>query len=443
VAADLAAIAGYLAGRRVLITGAGGSIGSELSRQIAAFGPGSLLLVDRDESALYHLHEDLKARGDAATYTLIPTDILQWAKMERLFREHRPEVVFHAAAFKHVPLMELHPDEAVLNNVKGTRIVAGLAGRYGAERVINISTDKAVDPVNVMGATKRATERLLQRLASRHPRTRYCSVRFGNVLGSRGSVVPIFQQQIANGGPVTITHPDMTRYLMMIEEAVQLVLQAAALAEEVPEERWCDLPDPLAGCGTHGVFVLEMGRPVNIVDLATQMIGLLYHDTERAIALEVTGIRPGERLHEQLFCHDEESVPTCHPMVHLARARPGNGSVLPADFDHRLGELLRVAERHAEPQEIIEALAACVPGYDPFDWTQVGTFPGAAERAAGLGAAAPAGAPAAEAMPEAATGAVSAPVGQVADVAPPGVPRTAAPAGRTARPDPAFAPTRA
>ncbi|MCL5942116.1 MAG: polysaccharide biosynthesis protein, partial [Actinobacteria bacterium] len=303
VETDLGAIGAYLAGRRVLVTGAGGSIGSELSRQIAAFAPARLVLVDRDESALYHLHQDLQSRG-AQHYEVVPTDILQQAKLEKLFAACRPHVVFHAAAFKHVPLMELHPDEAVVNNVAGTFTVAELAGEHRVERFVNISTDKAVDPVNVMGASKRVGEHLLRLLSRRYPQTRFCSVRFGNVLGSRGSVIPIFQQQIAAGGPVTVTHPEMTRYFMLIEEAVQLVLQAAAMVEDVP--------------GGYGAFVLEMGEPVRIVELAQQMIDLLGNGPAQPIAVEFTGLRPGEKLHETLFCRGECAEPTRHPLVYLA-----------------------------------------------------------------------------------------------------------------------------
>ncbi|MHB0980930.1 MAG: polysaccharide biosynthesis protein [Thermoleophilia bacterium] len=424
---DLGAIAAYLQGRRVLITGAGGSIGSELSRQIAGFRPEELVLVDRDESALYQLHEDLKRRGFAG-YELVPANILRRAKMERLFERYRPQVVFHAAAFKHVPLMELHPDEAVLNNVRGTLVVAELAGEASVERFVNISTDKAVDPVNVMGATKRAAEHVVRMLSARHPATRYCSVRFGNVLGSRGSVVPIFERQIKAGGPVTITHPEMTRYFMMIPEAVQLVLQAAALVEEIPARAATagdngnggatsaapsghgDTPAPPAH---YGAFVLEMGEPVRIVDLARQMIEFLANGGAGSIDMEFTGLRPGERLHENLICSGECPAPTSHPLIKLAlldsaagaaaadtgTAAPHtngrNVSDLPPDFEAHLASLLALADRHALSEQLIVGLRACVPTYEPFDWSQVGSFPGATARTPGIespGAATPTGA---------------------------------------------------
>jgi len=398
---DLAAIGGYLQGRRVLITGAGGSIGSEIARQVAAFSPAELVLLDRDESALYRLHEDLRARG-AGRYEVVPVCMLQEVKVDNLFAGLRPHVVFHAAAYKHVPLMELHPDEAVINNVGGTRVVAEAAGRHGVERFVNISTDKAVDPVNVMGATKRVNEQFIRLLSGRYPGTRYCSVRFGNVLGSRGSVFPVFREQIAGGGPVTVTHPGMTRYFMMIEEAAQLVLQAAALVEEMPAESRVGgtVPGngstPGAGAeqgGTYGAFVLEMGAPVRIVDLAHKMIELLAPTTGPLPVVEYTGLRPGEKLTETLIGHGEIEVPTRHKMIRLAQvadvaggeiggAAP-NPSAIPAHFEADLERLLSVARGHGEPGEILAALQACLPTYEPFDWSQVGDFPGAETRTNG------------------------------------------------------------
>ena len=220
-----------LRGKRVLVTGAAGSIGSELCRQIGSFSPAEMVLVDKDESGLYHLREELVELG-VERCVIKPTSVALRAKMDRLFAFHQPQIVFHAAAFKHVPLMELSPDEAVINNIRGTLVIAEASARHGAERVVYISTDKAVDPSSVMGATKRAGEYLMQYFSAKHPGTRFCSVRFGNVLGSRGSVLPLFRQQIEAGGPVTVTHPDMERYFMTIAEAVKLVLQAATLADD-------------------------------------------------------------------------------------------------------------------------------------------------------------------------------------------------------------------
>jgi len=368
VETDLEAIAAHVTGKRVLVTGAGGSIGSELCRQLAQLRPGHLALVDRDESGLYQLHEELRQAG-VRDYELVPTNILQERKIDKLFAELRPQLVFHAAAFKHVPLMEMHPDEAVLNNVRGTQILAEAAVRHGVETFVNISTDKAVDPVNVMGATKRVGEHVLRRLSLGGHGVRFCSVRFGNVLGSRGSVIPIFEKQIKSGGPLTITDPEMTRYFMMIEEAVQLVLQSVALTGEIKRQN---------GSDGYGAFVLEMGQPVPIMDLARQMIDLLAPDGKQ-IEIEYSGLRPGERLHEELFCTGEVAGPTSHPLVRLALldGRADNASVLPANFGQALEDLLELAAAHCGSEEIIPALQGCVPTYRPFDWTAVGTFPGA------------------------------------------------------------------
>jgi FlaA1/EpsC-like NDP-sugar epimerase len=355
VAIDAGAIASYLKARRVLVTGAAGSIGSELCRQIGAFGPASLVLVDKDESGLYQLREELVNRGVQGV-VIKPTSVALRAKMERLFRTYRPEIVFHAAAFKHVPLMELSPDEAVINNVRGTMVVAEAAARNGAELMVNISTDKAVDPSSVMGATKRVGEYLMQASSMRYPATRFRSVRFGNVLGSRGSVLPLFKQQIEAGGPVTITHPGMERYFMTIEEAVKLVLQAGALSSD-------ELP---SGQGMLGPFILEMGAPVSIVDLAHKMI-MLLHGTSDDIFVLFTGLRPGEKLTEVLFCPDEQPLSTGHPMIRVAgrTSEVTAGGMFPAGFQANLRRLIALAEKDAPSEQIVEALVLCVPNYVP------------------------------------------------------------------------------
>lgn len=352
---DVGAIGAYLKDRRVLVTGAAGSIGSELCRQIAGFEPAALILVDKDESGLYHLHEDLVARG-LERCAIKPTSVALRNKMDRLFACHRPEIVFHAAAFKHVPLMELSPDEAVVNNVRGTLVVGEAAARHGAERVVYISTDKAVDPTSVMGATKRLGERLMTYLGTGYPATRFCSVRFGNVLGSRGSVLPLFRQQIESGGPVTVTHPDMERYFMTMEEAVKLVLQAAAL----------DPGAAVNGAATAGPFILEMGAPVKIVDVAHKMI-LLLNGKNKDTFVIFTGLRPGEKLTESLLCSDERALPTAHPMIRLAsRAAATNGDREDwTAFETSVRRLVSLAERDAAPSLIVEALCACVPEYVP------------------------------------------------------------------------------
>ncbi len=279
-------------GRAVLVTGAGGSIGSELCRQIATFNPRTLLLVERSEAALFPIEQELAGQG-LVTVPLV-ADIMDARRMENIFSRFRPHAVFHAAAHKHVPMMESQPAEAIRNNIFGTARVAELAYQYNAERFLLVSTDKAINPTSVMGATKRMAEIFVQAMQTRDRATmKFTAVRFGNVLGSSGSVAPIFTRQIAAGGPVKVTHPDVTRYFMTIPEAVSLVLQSAARAEGGE------------------IFVLDMGKPVKILDLAKQMIELSGLKPHKDIAIEFTGLRPGEKLYEELS-HSEESVTTTH-----------------------------------------------------------------------------------------------------------------------------------
>ena len=291
VVTDLDAVRAILTGRRVLITGAGGSIGSEISRQVYACDPERLILLDHDETHLHDVAGEL--RDDKVVQVL--ADIRNRRQMHAVFNEHRPHVVFHAAAHKHVPLLEAHPTEAVMTNVVGTSNVLDAANDVGVERLVAISTDKAVYPSSVMGASKRIAEQLV--IARTPPGAAYCAVRFGNVLGSRGSVVPTFMRQIEAGGPVTVTDPRMTRYFMSIEEAVQLVLQASALAEP--------------GSGGE-VFMLDMGEPVLILDLAERMIRLSGRQPGRDIEIEITGVRPGEKLAEELVTALEEKLRRRH-----------------------------------------------------------------------------------------------------------------------------------
>jgi FlaA1/EpsC-like NDP-sugar epimerase len=301
VAFDRETTSRYLAGRVVMVTGAGGSIGSELCRQIAHLAPSRLVLVGRDEFAIYSIELELKSAFPALDLVAVIADVREEARMGAVFAQHTPEVVFHAAAHKHVPLMEQNPAEAVLNNVLGTQVVARLADRHQAETFVLISTDKAVNPTNVMGASKRVAEMVVQDLAQRS-QTRFMSVRFGNVLGSSGSVIPLFKAQIAKGGPVTITHPEIIRYFMTIPEAAQLVLQAGAL-------------------GTGGeVFVLDMGDPVKIVDLAREMITLSGFEPEVDIPITFTGLRPGEKLYEELLTAEEGTSATNHKKIFIARS---------------------------------------------------------------------------------------------------------------------------
>ncbi|HEY3315428.1 MAG TPA: nucleoside-diphosphate sugar epimerase/dehydratase [Bacillota bacterium] len=295
-----AEITGYLTGERVLVTGAGGSIGSELCRQIAKLSPECLLMLDHNENGVYELEIELGSREKSLNRTVIIADIRDREKIENVFKTFKPSVVFHAAAHKHVPLMEAYPEEAVKTNVYGTKNVADMAAQYGTKRFVMISTDKAVNPKSVMGATKRLAEMIIQGYNGSTP-CRFVAVRFGNVLGSAGSVVPIFKAQIARGGPVTVTHPEMTRYFMTIPEAVSLVLQAG-------------------GMGKGGdIFILDMGQPVRIDELARQLVTLSGFIPGRDIEIVYTGTRPGEKLHEQLLTGEEGMAATSHNRVFVAR----------------------------------------------------------------------------------------------------------------------------
>lgn len=297
---DLDEISGYLHGKRVLVTGAGGSIGSEICRLASRFHPELLILMGRGENSIFEIEQEMRSqRPDVPIYPVIG-DIRDQTFVDRLFADLSPHVVFHAAAHKHVPLMEAWPGEAVKNNVFGTYHVIAAAERYKAERFVLLSTDKAVNPANIMGATKRAAELIMQAHARMNHGTIYTAVRFGNVLGSRGSVVPHFKQQIARGGPVTITHPEMTRYFMTIPEAVQLVIQAGAMARGGE------------------IFVLDMGEPVKITDLADNMIRLSGLEPGRDIAIEFTGPRPGEKLAEEILTAEEGTRATQNSRIYMA-----------------------------------------------------------------------------------------------------------------------------
>ena len=303
VEVDIDAIASYLSGETVLVTGAGGSIGSELCRQIARVAPARLVLVDHSEPALFEIERELvDERGFPAALPVL-ADVKNRAKMRQVFETYRPAVVFHAAAYKHVPLIESNPVEAVRNNTLATRTLAEIAVEFGAQRFVLISTDKAVNAKTVMGQSKAVCEWIVEAFGARDDvTTRFVAVRFGNVLGSSGSVIPIFRKQIAKGGPITLTHPEMTRYFMTIPEAVQLVVQAGAIG------------------GRGQVFVLDMGDPVKILDLAHQMIRLSGKEPDRDIRVEVVGARPGEKLHEELWTESEHAGPSEHPSImQLAR----------------------------------------------------------------------------------------------------------------------------
>jgi FlaA1/EpsC-like NDP-sugar epimerase len=332
-------VGGTIQGRVVLVTGAGGSIGSELCRQVCRFGPQRLVLVERFENALFEIHRELVSAFPHLQIEPRVGDVCDVARMEQVFSSTKPALVFHAAAHKHVPMMERNPGEAVKNNVGGTRNVAQLADRFGVERFVLISTDKAVNPSSVMGATKRVAEIYLQALSQRS-QTRFVTVRFGNVLGSAGSVVPIFREQIARGGPVTVTHPEMTRYFMTIPEASQLVLQAGAM-------------------GNGGeIFILDMGEPVRIVDLARDLIVLSGLRPMDDIEIRFSGIRPGEKLFEELSTDAEHADKTRHPKIFIGRIDPHDlNSVVGA-----LGTLLATADSD-DPEQVRAALADLVPEY--------------------------------------------------------------------------------
>ena len=308
---DYSGIASYLRGKTVLITGAGGSIGAELSRQVACFAPKHLLLLGRGENSIYEIHRELAKAYPNLSVTPVIADIQDAERIEYIFAAHKPQVVFHAAAHKHVPLMEQNPTEAVKNNVFGTKVMAEAASFHLAERFVLVSTDKAVNPTSVMGATKRLAELIVQSMNGDNT-TKFMAVRFGNVLGSRGSVVPLFKEQIAQGGPVTVTHPEMTRYFMTIPEAVSLIIQAGAMGEGGE------------------VFVLNMGEAVKIVDLARDLITLSGLKPEVDIPIVITGLRPGEKLYEELLTAAEGVAATQHKQIMVARQSPHSAISLAA-----------------------------------------------------------------------------------------------------------------
>jgi FlaA1/EpsC-like NDP-sugar epimerase len=296
----------YMRDEVVLVTGAGGSIGAELCRQIARVRPRLLVLLDHAEDNLFEIDREMTAQWHFTRVESVLADCKEGDRMLEVMQRFRPDVVFHAAAYKHVPLMEANPLEALRNNAIATQVTAKTAAASGVERFVLVSTDKAVNPRTVMGATKAMAEWIVEAAGQRHPQTRFTVVRFGNVLASSGSVVPIFRSQIEQGGPVTVTDPEMTRYFMTIPESVQLVIQAGDL-----------------GASSGDVFVLEMGEPVRIIDLARNMIRLAGYEPDTDIAIEVVGIRPGEKIHEELFNSDESSQPTsADRIVRVVRASP-------------------------------------------------------------------------------------------------------------------------
>jgi len=339
VVLDDQAIAADLRDSVVLVTGAGGSIGAEICRQVSRFGPRRLLLVERAENALFEIHRELRADFPSLTLEPLVADITDARRMNQIFQDYAPQVVFHAAAHKHVPMMEWNVSEAIKNNVIGTRGLADMAHGHRTRAFVMISTDKAVNPSSVMGASKRAAEIYIQALAKQSS-TRFVTVRFGNVLDSNGSVVPIFREQISRGGPVTVTHPDMKRYFMTIPEACQLVLQAGAM-----------------GRGGE-IFILDMGEPVRIVDLARDLIhlsGFLPNEIE----IVFSGIRPGEKLYEELSISDEKAQKTQHPKIYIGRTIAEPLEIVAA----RLDDLRAAVERGASAEAVRDLLSSVVPEF--------------------------------------------------------------------------------
>ncbi len=357
-------------GRRVLVTGAGGSIGSEIARQLAAWGPACLVLLDQSEYALWQVDLELSELWPAVQRRAVIADIRDETRMRAVFAEQRPALVFHAAALKHVPMVEANPLEGLLTNACGTRIVADAARAAGADAMVLISTDKAVNPTSLMGASKRVAEMYCQALdiaaraggagmtradgagmtRAEGAAMRCITVRFGNVLGSTGSVVPLFRRQLERGGPLTVTHPDMQRYFMTVREAVSLVLQASVVGVER-----ATLPGAGQGGGQGGIFVLDMGRPVRIVELARQMIRLAGLRPDRDVQIVYTGLRPGEKLFEELFHGREPPVPTGHPGLLIAAPRTTDAAAVGAAIDE-IGALCRAGDMRA-----LDRVALLVP----------------------------------------------------------------------------------
>jgi FlaA1/EpsC-like NDP-sugar epimerase len=338
---DHAEIEQFIFAKRVIVTGAGGSIGSDLCRQLARFRPENLILLDRAENSLFFAEMELREKYPDLVFRPVIGDVTDEGRINSIFREHKPHIVFHAAAHKHVPMMELNKSEAIKNNVRGTMVVAEASWRAGLESFVMISTDKAVRPTSIMGVTKRLAEMYVQSLGARIE-TRFMTVRFGNVLGSEGSVIQVFQRQIEMGGPVRITHPSMKRYFMTIPEAAQLVLQAAT-----------------QGKGGE-IFVLDMGDPVSIVELAKDLIALSGLDPEKDIEIKFTGVRPGEKLFEELLGPETRVLPTSHPKVMIAQTKV-------ADYDclnRELIELIALAD-NGDEQATLAKVAVLVPDYRP------------------------------------------------------------------------------
>ncbi len=337
---NLQEIAQYVSGKVVLVTGGGGSIGSELCRQIASYEPQKLLMLDNYENNLYDILNELTRKYPELELLPIIANVREMQRLDEIFREYKPNIVFHAAAHKHVPLMENHPEEAIKNNVFGTWNVAHCADKHHAERFVLISTDKAVNPTNVMGATKRIAEMIIQSLNEKS-KTEFVAVRFGNVLGSNGSVIPLFRKQIEQGGPVTVTHPDITRFFMTIPEAVQLVIQAGSMAQGGE------------------IFVLDMGQPVKIIDLAKNLIRLSGFEPYEDIDIEITGLRSGEKLYEELLMNEEGLKATKHDKIFVAKPLHTDYEMLKRELEVLSSKIYKTSNH----QEIKEYVKVLVPTY--------------------------------------------------------------------------------
>lgn len=340
VKVNLDEIMGYVSGKRILVTGGGGSIGSELARQIASHNPESLIIVDIYENNAYDIQQELKRKYPDLNLKVLIASVRNIDRLDAIFAEYRPQIVYHAAAHKHVPLMEDSPNEAIKNNVFGTYNTVMVADKYGVEKFVMISTDKAVNPTNIMGASKRICEMIIQSM-NRRSKTEFVAVRFGNVLGSNGSVIPLFKKQIAQGGPVTVTHPEIIRYFMTIPEAVSLVLQAGAYARGGE------------------IFVLDMGEPVKILDLAKNLIKLSGYRVDEDIQIVFTGLRPGEKMYEELLMNEEGLQDTENQLIHIGKPIVFDE----LEFKEMLEQLKKAAE--CETADVRSLVQTIVPTYHP------------------------------------------------------------------------------
>ena len=337
ISVDMESVGRELGGKRILVTGAAGSIGSEIVRQVAQFKPAAMMLIDQAETPEHDIRLMMKNDYPDVEAETVVTSICKQGRMEAIFSRFKPDYVFHAAAYKHVPMMEDNPSEAIQNNVLGTKVIADLSVKYRVEKFVMVSTDKAVNPTNVMGCSKRICEIYVQSLNNAQEVTQFVTTRFGNVLGSNGSVIPLFREQIKNGGPVTVTHPDIIRYFMLISEACKLVLEAGAKG--------------------HGgeIFVFDMGEPVRIADLARRMISLSGASDVR---IEFTGLRPGEKLYEEVINEEENTLPSFHNKIRIAKVREYSYAVICKEVD----ELIAISKRY-DDMETVKKMKEIVPEY--------------------------------------------------------------------------------